>query len=244
MIACLNVVVLAMAAYVVLDEPAVIVHASESAGAASSPTPEERPAVVAAVDRVELPKAHETIAPEVPGAPKSDGVETREAKPATTTRRTTSKPRARTAAESPKPVESSREAAPAPAKKDLPIECIVDPASCDGGRKQPATEAQGPRTRAPAEDLPETLSQSALRTGFARVRASAKACAAKHGAAPGDAVEVKVSIAGGTGKVIAADALGSHAKSPLGSCVANALSSATFDRFAKAQIGLKYTVRL
>jgi hypothetical protein len=76
------------------------------------------------------------------------------------------------------------------------------------------------------------------------VRAAAKACGPKHGAAPGETVEVKVSIAGGTGKVTAANALGEHAGSALGTCVAGALGQATFERFAKSQIGLKYTVRL
>ena len=126
----------------------------------------------------------------------------------------------------------------------MPIECIIDPASCDRGAKKPTTEAQGPSTRGPVEDLPETLSQIAMRNGFSKVRAAAKACGPKHGAAAGSSVEVKVSIAGGTGAVMSANALGDHAGSALGTCVANALRDAKFDRFAKSQIGIKYTVRL
>lgn len=259
MIACLNVVVLAMTAYAVLDEPPMIVQAPTTATEEAKPS---RTAAVAAVDRVERPKLEEMVEREVPGAPKkATPVEEDDAKtdtqpsaPEPAPTQTASRKPAKAAASKPapkkpaepaptKPVTTPAETAPPPAKKDVPIECILDPASCGSG-KAPTTEAQGPRTKAPAEDLPETLSQSALRDGFARVKSAAKACGPKHGAAAGVNVEVKLSIAGGTGKVIASTPLGSHAKSALGTCVADALSGATFDRFAKSQIGLKYTVRL
>jgi hypothetical protein len=233
MIACLNVVVLALAAYVVFEEPTVVVRAAA----------DEAPTVAATPDVRERAPAIETArvaAPEVPGAPQIDASAEPPAKP-TTRRRTASRHRAR----EPRAEAAKREVeAAAPASKDLPLECIVDPAGCNRGRKAPTTEAQGPRANAPAEDLPATLSQSALRTGFGRVRAQAKACGPTHGAAPGETVAVKLSIAGDTGSITAAKPLGTHARTALGSCVAGALRGATFDRFGKAQIGLKYTVRL
>jgi hypothetical protein len=229
----LNVMVLALAAYVVLDQPTMVVQ---------TPSAEPTPVAVASAEPIDEEPERVEPAAEIPGAPEIEqpAAET----PATTKAR--SKPRARDARKpvvtAPEPTKPATK--PAATSNELPIECIVDPASCDRGGKKPTTEAQGPKANAPIENLPETLSQIAMRTGFSQVRAAAKACGPKHGAAAGSSVEVKVSIAGGTGSVMAANALGEHAGSALGKCVANALEQAKFERFAKSQIGLKYTVRL
>jgi hypothetical protein len=228
----LNVMVLALAAYVVLDQPTVVVQ---------TPANEPTPVAVASAEPIEEEPAQVETASEIPGAPKvelpAESAEPKAAKPR-------SKPRARDARPPRETKPEVVEKTPAAPAKDVPIECIIDPTSCDRGAKKPTTEAQGPSTRGPVEDLPETLSQIALRNGFSKVRGAAKACGPKHGAAAGSSVEVKVSIAGGTGAVMAANALGEHAGSALGTCVANALRDAKFDRFAKSQIGIKYTVRL
>lgn len=230
----LNVMVLALAAYVVLDQPTMVVQ---------TPSAEPTPVAVASAEPIDEEPEQVETPPEIPGAPEIE-------LPAEEKPKARSKPRTRdarkpvvTAPESTKPA-TKPTTKPATTSNDLPIECIVDPASCDRGGKKPTTEAQGPKANAPIENLPETLSQIAMRTGFSQVRAAAKACGPKYGAAAGSSVEVKVSIAGGTGSVMAANALGDHAGSSLGTCVANALKQAKFERFAKSQIGLKYTVRL
>jgi hypothetical protein len=231
MIACLDVVVLALAAYIVFEEPpAVVRHPSVEAPsvepAVAAPPPAEAP-VVSVVSLPELPEASVVEPPKEPEAKRVSSHR----------KRSRARPR-----EARPPAPAPRK--PEPASHALTVECIVDPASCNRGRAAPKAEAQGPRAHPPADDLPQTLSLSALRAGFGRVRGSAKACGPRHGAAPGESVAVKVSIAGHTGVVTSANAVGSHAGTALGKCVASALRAARFERFAKSQIGVQYKVRL
>ena len=90
----------------------------------------------------------------------------------------------------------------------------------------------------------EQLTAIDVRKGFGAVKDQAKACGPKHGVAAGTKVSVKVSIAGSTGKIESAQAMGEHAGSAVGQCVAEALSQATFPQFRKAVMGLTYPVVL
>lgn len=95
-----------------------------------------------------------------------------------------------------------------------------------------------------AAALPDSLSQSAVRSGIEPIKARAKACGASHGALPGEKVVVKITIAGATGRVTYAGALGRHRSTPLGNCVADAFREATFPKFAKTSIGVQYPIRM
>ena len=92
--------------------------------------------------------------------------------------------------------------------------------------------------------LPETLTGPDIKAGVAPHKAAAKACGPKHGAAPGESVKVKLSISGSTGTVSSSSAVGKHAGTPLGNCVAAALKNATFKKFQKASIGAEYPITM
>ena len=237
MIGTLNVVVLALAAYIVFDEPAVVVQqAAAEKREAVAPAPKAATVVEAEAEPASAPE----VAVAVPGAPKAEPEPEADAP----RRRRGGK---RHGVKTERPTEPSKLATPTPPKKnpgDVSFDCIMDPKSCGrGANDEPRTAAQGPKQKQPREDLPSTLGQSALRSGFGKVRTQAKACGPKHGVR-GEQVAVKVSISGRTGEVTAARALGPHAKTAIGNCVASALRRASFDRFAKPQIGIRYTVRL
>ena len=113
------------------------------------------------------------------------------------------------------------------AKKRNPgVECILDPSKC---RKD--------------SHLPEKLTSSDIKAGVNPVKAEAKACGAKHGAAMGEKVTVKISILGRTGRVTSSSAVGRHAGTPVGNCVAKALAKAEFPRFRKTSLGVQYPIR-
>ncbi len=92
--------------------------------------------------------------------------------------------------------------------------------------------------------LVPSLTQQQIKDGIGAVKADAKACGRRHGALPGDKVGVKLSISGADGRVTRAVALGKHHGTPLGKCVAEALSQARFPRFEKASIGVQYPVTM
>ena len=92
--------------------------------------------------------------------------------------------------------------------------------------------------------LPEKLSESDVRKGIRPQRTKAKACGSKFGVAPGTTVRVKLSIAGDTGKVTTASAIGPHAGTPVGKCVADALKKSRFRRFKSGSQGTTYPVTM
>jgi hypothetical protein len=243
MIGTLNVMVLALVTYIVFDEPQVVV---QKAAAMQTPTGEEERAPgernASAAETALLVVAERAV----PGAPQTD-VKEEEAERGAPRRVRNGKRHAGNAEHRADAAPAKPKPTPRPADNkgpaDLSIECIMNPDRCDRGGAGPRTAAQGPKQRAPEEDLPTTLGQAALRAGFGKVRDEAKACGGKHGVSD-EQIAVKVSISGKTGEVTSARALGSHAKTGIGNCVASALRRASFDRFAKPQIGIRYTVRL
>ncbi|MEM6291376.1 MAG: hypothetical protein AAGA54_08935 [Myxococcota bacterium] len=178
--------------------------------------------------------------PEGPPMPEADApAPTKVA--AATKRRSTSKSKSKSKAKaksSPKAPAAPAPTTKAPAKSgDLSVDCILDPASCGRG----GSTKKAP-TKKPSVSLPEKLSSTQIRTALAGPKAKAKQCRATHGADAGTTVKVKLSIAG-SGKVRTATPQAPHANA-LGRCVADALSTADFDAFAKPAMGVVYSVRL
>lgn len=136
---------------------------------------------------------------------------------------------------------------PSPKPNDsLDVDCILDPklAKCKGGGSSKPSSTPKP-TPAPTDpNLPETLGATEIKAGVAPVKDQAKSCGSKHGAAAGESVKVKLSIAGATGAVTSAAAEPPHAGTPLGNCVAAALKKATFKKFRKASLGAVYPVKM
>jgi hypothetical protein len=98
--------------------------------------------------------------------------------------------------------------------------------------KEPETEESG--------KLPDKLTIEQVKEGFSKVEAEARACGKQHDAAPGTKVKIKVTIGGATGEVRSAVAVGPHADTRLGRCVADAAREARFPRFAKSVMGVVY----
>lgn len=116
---------------------------------------------------------------------------------------------------------------PKPKKPNPGVECILDPSKC--GKSDP--------------DLPEKLTSADIKAGVAPRKGPAKACGAKYGATPGEKVTVKISILGRTGRVTSASAVGQHATTALGKCVAAEIAKAKFRRFQKESLGVQYPIR-
>lgn len=193
----------------------------------------------AVIPHVEAPMP----APEVAPTPAPEPVATAAPKRASKSRsKAKAKPKAKPKA-TPTPAAKAPSATPKPApsgkKDELSVNCILDPASCGRGGKAKTSK---PAPSAPSGNLPDKLSASQIRSALSGPKAKAKQCADMHAAPAGTKVSVKLSVAG-SGKVRSATPLAPHANG-LGRCVANALKSATFDRFAAPAMGVVYSVRL
>ncbi len=144
-----------------------------------------------------------------------------------------------------------KEPEPEPEKKEEPppqltedqyrTECLLNP------NKPGCAEAKrkyGDKYKDLDKTLPDKLSESDVRSGVSPVKGNAKACGSKHGVPAGTVVRVKLSIEGDTGKVLSASAMGEHAGTPVGGCVADALKGAKFRRFKSGQQGTTYPVTM
>ena len=125
--------------------------------------------------------------------------------------------------------------------KKFSTECLLDP-------NKPGCEEFRKRQEAKRKDLdahlPDKLSQNDIRGAIGSVKSKAKACGSQHGATAGETVRVKLSIEGSTGNVLSASAMSPHDSTPLGKCVAEALSGANFPRFKSQQQGTTYPVTM
>lgn len=112
-------------------------------------------------------------------------------------------------------------------------------------RKRPARRQESSMpVPSPVAALPHTLTSTDVRKAIAAIKELARACGPAHGAEPGERVIVMISIAGATGLVTSANAVGEHLDTPLGNCVADAFSRATFPRFAKTSMGVQYPITM
>jgi hypothetical protein len=122
---------------------------------------------------------------------------------------------------------------------NLDVDCILAP---DLDKCKKKGEQTAPQSGDPS--LPQKLSQHDIKAAMDRVLPQARSCGPEHGAAPGEVVRVRLSIAGATGKVSSASAQEPHAGTPLGTCVAVAVAGAEFAKFASGSMGAIYPVRL
>lgn len=241
MIAALSLAVASLGAYVLMrPTPTVVVERTAAAAVGGLEAAPERQA--AASEREAEPEREREAAPEPVEA---DAEVAPAAKPEPDAAR--SRTRVTRPSPSPKPGPT-----PKVVPKDegvLPVECIIDPKSCDKGKPQPrkqdpADEGDASSRESSTKGLPATPSSSQIRDAMASVKPQAKACGSRHGGSAGEKVRVKLSASGATGKITAAQAEGDHAGTALGRCVADALAKATLPKFSKPQAGIVYAVTL
>lgn len=96
--------------------------------------------------------------------------------------------------------------------------------------------------RRPDTSMPRTLSAAEIRKGVANVKAEALACGKEHGVEAGTVVKVRFGVRGKTGQVSEARAVSPWRSTPLGACVATAISKASFPRFRKDTLSAVYPV--
>lgn len=233
----LGIFVVALGAYVALRSPSPSPSSTTrvAAGAAAVPTVDETVTSAAARESVIEPDADVLIEPDVLATVGAEPVATVE--PAAVVTKT-AKRRTKRVRRSPRPKAkppakplTGGAAAPTPVKEKstLPVECVLDPRACGTGS---------------ASGLRATPSASQVRTAIAKVKPEAKRCGDDHGLAAGDKVRVKLSVEGTSGRVTSAKALGDHAGTAAGRCVARALAKATMPRFSKPTAGILYSVRM
>lgn len=124
----------------------------------------------------------------------------------------------------------------APARSDgeaTDVDCILDPR---------LAKCRTTSTRQEDDALPETLTTADIKRAMVKVKARAQRCGEQHGAQPDEQVVVKLAIAGDTGRVISSFAVGTHAGTALGECVAAAIKTAEFPRFRKVRLGVVYPI--
>ncbi|MCA9695794.1 MAG: hypothetical protein KC636_39820 [Myxococcales bacterium] len=136
----------------------------------------------------------------------------------------------------PTPVAQPKKATEPELPREMSVECLLNPQQC----KAPAKPTEAKPTMPAGPSLPERLDLAQLKDGSSKARAAAeRQC--KDLARPGEKVQVKLSIAGATGKVVSSSVLGSKTK--LATCVADTLADARFDRSRATQQGTVVTVR-
>jgi hypothetical protein len=228
MIAALSLAVASLGAYVLLrPAPTVVVERSAVPVVVAEPAEPE----------AQVPEAEPPQVPVVAAVEPDPSEAEIEATPAPEAER----PRARVG-RTPRPKVTPTPVPKVTPKEELSVECIIDPSKCGKGKSQPRADKDDPPPS--SKDLPAAPSSSQIRTAMAEVKGQAKACGARHSGHDGEKVRVKLSVVGATGKVTSAQALDDHAGTPLGRCVADALSKATLPRFSKPQAGVVYAVTL
>ncbi len=244
LLASLTVAVAALATYVIVrPAPTVVVQAPATSAAPSVIAADARvdrssAAAVAASDDDDddEPQDEDEVAPHDEATP---SVELATPSPRDRTRRHTDRDRAPKS--DPRTTKVTPEAAPKTSGPSL--ECQLGIGECTSTstpRKPP--EDPDPKTTDPSR--PAKLTTVQVRNAIAGPKRSAKQCGRTHGAAAGDRVEVKLSIAGATGKVTSATPVGEHARSALGRCVADALAKASFPKFGDPAMGVSFGVRM
>lgn len=120
------------------------------------------------------------------------------------------------------------------------VDCLLGKAAC-GERPKPEPEPE--RSAAPpTSDLPAKLEQADISAGTSAARAAAASACAKL-AKGGEKVQIKLSIAGPSGTVIAASPTEDAGNPPLAACCAGELKAASFRKVQKQQMGTVVTVK-
>lgn len=114
------------------------------------------------------------------------------------------------------------------------VDCILDPNLAKCRASAPVASDD--------DGLPETLTTADIKAAIAMVKENAQRCGRQYGAQTDEKVKVKLRIAGDTGLVTQSIAIGAHADTELGECVARAIEAARFPRFRKPFLGVVYPV--
>ncbi|HET6584379.1 MAG TPA: hypothetical protein VFG69_13050 [Nannocystaceae bacterium] len=124
--------------------------------------------------------------------------------------------------------------------RDAEAHAVLPVRIAGADEQRAATESSRANDMAPDDELPQVLTASDIKAAMAPVKASAKACGAKHEAPAGTIVKIKLRVEGATGRVTSPVAQSPHAGTELGRCVADAVAKAQFPRFRKAWLGVVY----
>lgn len=130
----------------------------------------------------------------------------------------------------PKPSKSAKppERANSSKRRDpVTVDCVLEPSKC--GAKDDA--------------LPETLSTFEIRKGIAKIKARALKCGKTHGVDEATTVKTVLMVEGRTGRVLDARVQSPWRSTPLGTCVARAMSKARFPRFRQRVMSTLYPIR-
>jgi predicted Zn finger-like uncharacterized protein len=133
-----------------------------------------------------------------------------------------------------KPSEPAVEKAPAKPSGPRTIDDLLDGALGPGGTPKPK-----PAAAPVASNLPDLPSRDDVVSAMGGVKNAVSACA--QGQA-GTVAFVNVSVAGATGRVTSAEVTG--VTGPAGSCIAKAVRSANFPKFAQKVFKVKYPFKL
>lgn len=121
------------------------------------------------------------------------------------------------------------------------MDCLMDASKCAAKREAPTTTSPPP---APSEgsDLPAKLESADITDGTRAAKASATSrCAAL--AKGGEAIKIKLSIAGPTGAVLSTSPEADGGNPALAACCAGELKAAQFKSVQKAQMGAIVTLK-
>lgn len=134
--------------------------------------------------------------------------------------------------------ETKTETKPAAEKKPAGSQSELD--SLLGGGSKKAEEDKKPAA-APADSTPAQLGKAEIQQAMAPVASKAQTMCAKYSTG---SVQVKVVVAGATGKVQSAETVGAFANSTAGNCVAALAKTAKFPKFKDATQSFTYPIVL
>ncbi len=138
----------------------------------------------------------------------------------------------------PKPEKKPAAAEPKPEKKPATGGSQSELDSLLGSKKSGGTEKPA---AAPADSTPAQLDKADIQKAMAPVAAKAQTMCAKYSTG---SVQVKVVVAGGTGRVQKAQTVGAFANSTAGNCVAALAKTAKFPKFKDATQSFTYPIVL
>jgi predicted Zn finger-like uncharacterized protein len=123
-------------------------------------------------------------------------------------------------------------------KAEPDVDCLLEPnlPKCKGG----GSKSGGDEKKPVDASLPAKLGTAEIKSGIDGVKAAAKTCGGKNGAAAGTKVGIKFSVTGSTGSVSSASAQGEHAGTALGKCVEAEAKKAKFPKFQAEQQGFTF----
>lgn len=121
------------------------------------------------------------------------------------------------------------------------VACLLKPGTCGSKREAPPASSPTPVVT-PGSDLPARLEPADISDGTRAAKASATSRCSQL-AKGGEAVKIKLSIAGPTGAVLSTSTESDGGNPALATCCASELKAAQFRPVQKAQIGAVVTLK-